>query len=102
MFCAAQALIPDDDDEELVDLAKSRRKERLATEKSIENKFVKQGDYRGKDVTQIQNAVNKLAKEGLSLESGDLKSLANAARYGRWPSKQTPSRSPSCGPHSQP
>jgi hypothetical protein len=76
---SAQALIPDDDDEELVDLAKSRRKERLATEKSIENKFVKQGDYRGKDVTQIQNAVNKLAKEGLSLESGDLKSLANAA-----------------------
>jgi len=78
--CAAQALIPDDDDEELVDLAKSRRKERLATEKTIENKFVKQGDYRGRDVSKIQNAVNKLAKEGLSLESGDLQGLANASR----------------------
>jgi hypothetical protein len=76
---SAQALIPDDDDEELVDLAKSRRKERVANEKKLENQFVKEGDYQGKDVTQIQNAVNKLAKEGLSLESGDLKALANAA-----------------------
>ena len=63
-----------------MDLAKSRRRERVANEKKLESKFVKQGDYSGRDVSQIQNAVNKLAKEGLSLDSGDLKSLANAAR----------------------
>lgn len=79
--CAAKALIPDDDDEELIDIAKSRRKERVATEKSVEKNFVKGGDYKGTDLTRVQNAVNKLAKEGLSLESGDLKSLAKTSRY---------------------
>ena len=62
----------------------------MANEKKLESKFVKQGDYSGKDVSQIQNAVNKLAKEGLSLDSGDLKSLANAARWA--------ARRVSCGP----
>lgn len=52
----------------------------MNTEKKLERKFVQQGDYSGRDVSQIQNAVNKLAKQGLSLDSGDLKSLANAAR----------------------
>jgi hypothetical protein len=53
----------------------------LATEKDLQNKFVGQGDSRGKDVSKIQNAVNKLAKQGLSLESGDLRGLADAGRY---------------------
>ena len=77
---AAKALIPDDDDEELIDIAKSKRKERVATEKSVEKSFVKGGDYKGTDLTRVQNAVNKLAKEGLSLETGDLKALAKTSR----------------------
>ena len=80
-FDAAKALIPDDDDEELIDIAKSRKKERLANEKSVEKSFIKGGDYKGRDLDRVQNAVNKLAKEGLSLETGDLKSLAKTSRY---------------------
>ena len=41
---------------------------------------MKGGDYKGSDLTRVQNAVNKLAKEGLSLETGDLKSLAKTSR----------------------
>lgn len=46
----------------------------------MEKKFVKSADYSGIDVSSVQNAVNRLAKEGLSLETGDLKSVA-ASRY---------------------
>lgn len=79
--CAAKALIPDDDDEELIDIAKSRKKERLANEKNLEKSFVKSAEFKGADLSRVQNAVNKLAKEGLSLETGDLKSLANTSRW---------------------
>lgn len=81
MLCAAKALIPDDDDEELVDLAKSRRKERLANDKKVAKSFVQEGDYSGSVIGKVQNAVNRLAKDGLSLEAGDLKSLAGSSRY---------------------
>ena len=73
-------MIPDDDDEELVDLAKSRRKERLANDRKVGRSFVQEGDYNGSTIGKIQNAVNRLAKDGLSLEAGDLKSVAGSAR----------------------
>lgn len=78
---AASALIPDDDDEELVDLAKSRRKERLENDKKVGKTFVSEGDYNSTTISKVQNAVNRLAKDGLSLEAGDLKSLASSARW---------------------
>ena len=77
---AAKALIPDDDDEELVDLAKSRRKERLQADKQLGKSFVQEGDYNNSTIAKVQNAVNRLAKDGLSLEAGDLKSLAGSAK----------------------
>ena len=61
-------------------MAKSRRKERLANERKVEKKFLTKADYSGADVSSIQNAVNRLAKEGLSLETGDLKALAASAK----------------------
>lgn len=80
VFVAARALLPaeDEDDEELVGLAKSRRKERMAEERRVQESFVNKADYTGADVVRVQNAVNKLAKGGLSLEAGDLSPLANA------------------------
>ena len=43
--CAARALIPDDDDEELIEKAKANRKKRLASEKEIETEFKKSGGF---------------------------------------------------------
>jgi len=42
---AARALIPDDDDEELIEKAKANRKLRLASQKEVEGEFKKSGGF---------------------------------------------------------
>ena len=42
---AARALIPDDDDEELIEKAKANRKLRLASQKEVETEFKKSGGF---------------------------------------------------------
>lgn len=42
---AAHALIPDDDDEDLIEKAKANRKLRLASQKEVETEFKKSGGF---------------------------------------------------------
>lgn len=50
---AARALIPDDDDEELIEKAKANRKKRLASEKEVETEFKKSGGFAEGEVGRI-------------------------------------------------
>ena len=54
---AARALIPDDDDEELIEKAKANRKKRLASEKEIETEFKKSGGFAE---GEVRHALNRL------------------------------------------
>ena len=86
---SALALLPDDDDADLVLKAKARRKKRLQEELAAEKKFVREEGLRyrhmhfminsrkvsraqdNKKLEQsVQNAVYNLAKSGSKLESG--------------------------------
>lgn len=63
--CAAKALIPDDDDEELIEKAKANRKTRLQTEKVAEKEYAKSGGFADSEVVAVQAS----AVLGLSLTS---------------------------------
>ena len=52
--CAAKALIPDDDDEELIEKAKANRKTRLETEKVAEKEYAKTGGFADSEVVAVQ------------------------------------------------
>ena len=52
--CAAKALIPDDDDEELIEKAKANRKTRLQTEKVAEKEYAKSGGFADSEVVAVQ------------------------------------------------
>ena len=54
MLLAARALIPDDDDEELIEKAKANRKNRLQTEKVAEKEYAKSGGFADSEVVAIQ------------------------------------------------
>lgn len=73
---AALALIPDDDDEELIEKAKANRKSRLASEKAAEKEYAKSSGFADGEVVAVQIAVNKLAKSGEALAAGDLPAVA--------------------------
>lgn len=51
---AAMALIPDDDDEELIEKAKANRKSRLQTEKVAEKEYAKSGGFADSEVVAVQ------------------------------------------------
>ena len=51
---AAMALIPDDDDEELIEKAKANRKTRLQTEKVAEKEYAKTGGFADSEVVAVQ------------------------------------------------
>ena len=53
-FLAAMALIPDDDDEELIEKAKANRKNRLQTEKVAEKEYAKTGGFADSEVVAVQ------------------------------------------------
>lgn len=73
---SAWALIPDDDDEELVAKAKANRKARLAQDKVQDRTFLKGEDITtsadGANLVPVQKAIAELAKTGSELEAGNL------------------------------
>ncbi|MEW5303794.1 MAG: hypothetical protein WDW36_006451 [Sanguina aurantia] len=75
----ALALIPDEEDEELVEKAKANRKARLAQQQTTTRQFIKSEGLNDvkldKELVPIQRAVLKLAKSGAQIEAADLKGV---------------------------
>ena len=69
---AAWALIPDDDDEDLVEKAKARRGEKLKAERGTEKKFVRSEGFSDASLAPVQKAVLQLAVAGSQLSEGNL------------------------------
>ncbi len=76
-WIAAQAILPtqDDEDEELINKAKSGRKARIQSELTTEKTFSKE-NYNDMAILTVARAVKKIAKSGEQLEKGDLKGVA--------------------------
>lgn len=83
----AWALIPDEEDEELLERAKANRQKRLAAQKETTRDFLKSEGLADKqldsELIPVQKAVIQLAKSGSQLESGDLKG-ASATLSSGW------------------
>ena len=77
---AAWALIPDDDDESLVELAKSRRSQKLKAELGTEKAFVRSEGFQDASLAPVQKAVLELAVVGSQLSSGDLAAVQDTLR----------------------
>ena len=78
----ALALIPDDDDVELITKARANRTKRLAEEKESEVKFT--AGARGSPLAGAQAAVATLQKAGAQLDSGDAAGAAATLEGGTW------------------
>lgn len=77
----ALALIPDDDDEDLVEKARANRRAKLAEEKATEREFERSAGYTKaleKDLIPVQKAVTALARAGAALEASDARAAASA------------------------
>ena len=77
----ARALIPDDDDEVLLQRAKARRQQRIQTELQAEKDFVKSEGFTRtladkKELAAIQTAVNQMLAVGGALDAGDVRGAA--------------------------
>eukprot|EP00882_Tetradesmus_deserticola_P003034 GHRQ01003221.1.p1 GENE.GHRQ01003221.1~~GHRQ01003221.1.p1 ORF type:complete len:217 (+),score=83.40 GHRQ01003221.1:835-1485(+) len=76
----AWALIPDEEDEELLERAKAKRKQRLAAQKETTRDFLRDGGIKDKqldsELLPVQKAVIQLAQSGSQLEAGDLKGVS--------------------------
>jgi hypothetical protein len=83
----ALALIPDDDDEELVERARANRKNRLASERQAEKAFTRSEGFvsktEQKDLVPVQRAVNSLALAGQQLAAGEV-NAASATLSDGW------------------
>ncbi|KAL4423316.1 hypothetical protein ABPG77_006111 [Micractinium sp. CCAP 211/92] len=83
----ALALIPDDDDEELVERARANRAKRLVEERQTQQAFARSSKNLDRVLEQelipVQRAINSLAAGGAQLEAGDVKA-ASAALSGSW------------------
>ena len=77
---AASALLPDDDDEDLILKAKSNRSKRLKEEKSTEQTYSRLAGLNRDDLASVQRAVNRLAKSGSDLDQGKLSDVASTLR----------------------
>ncbi|GLC40988.1 hypothetical protein PLESTB_000954800 [Pleodorina starrii] len=77
----ALALIPDEDDEDLVEKAKANRRARLAQQRGVTREFMTAENLKDarleQELVSVQKAVYKLSKSGSQLESGDLKAAAS-------------------------
>jgi hypothetical protein len=83
----AWALIPDEEDEELLLKAKANRQKRLQAQKEVTREFLREDGLKDKlldsELVPVQKAVFQLAKSGSQLESGDLKA-ASATLSSGW------------------
>jgi len=83
----AWALIPDEEDEELLERAKANRQKRLAAQKETTRDFLREEGLKDKqldsELIPVQKAVFQLAKSGSQLEAGDLKG-ASATLSSNW------------------
>ncbi|KAL4548283.1 hypothetical protein Ndes2526B_g00863 [Nannochloris sp. 'desiccata'] len=74
-------LIPDDDDEELVEKARANRKNRLASEKQTQKAFSRSEGFvdgaEKRNLVPIQRAINSLGLTGKQLSGGDVASAAS-------------------------
>ncbi|QDZ24179.1 hypothetical protein HOP50_12g67160 [Chloropicon primus] len=73
----AFALLPDDDDEELIRRAKEKRKTKLKEELATERNFVGLSKPTEDEIKTVQLAVAKMVKTGSLLEEGNLDAAAN-------------------------
>lgn len=77
----AWALIPDEEDEEMLERAKANRQKRLAAQKETTREFLRVEGIKDKqldsELIPVQKAVYQLAKSGSQLESGDLKGVSS-------------------------
>lgn len=82
----ALALIPDDDDEELVEKARANRAKRLAAERETQQAFSRSAKGLDRVLEQelipVQRAINNLAQSGAQLEAGDVKAAAGTLSGG--------------------
>ncbi|GAX80983.1 hypothetical protein CEUSTIGMA_g8418.t1 [Chlamydomonas eustigma] len=75
------ALIPDEEDEELVEKAKANRQKKLAAQKETTREFLKAEGLKdtklSQDLVVVQKGVFKLAEAGSKLEAGDIKAVSS-------------------------
>jgi len=83
----AWALIPDEEDEELLERAKANRRQRIASQKETTRVFLQEEGVVNKtlnaELVPVQKAVFQLAKSGSEIESGDLRA-ASSTLSGSW------------------
>jgi len=80
----ALALIPDEEDEELVEKAKANRRQRLAEQRTTTNEFLSSEGLTNKKLDPVQRAVYTLAKSGSQIESSDLAGAASTLSDSSW------------------
>lgn len=83
----AWALIPDEEDEELLERAKANRQKRIAAQKETTRTFLQEEGVTNRtlnaELVPVQKAVFQLAKSGSEIESGDLRA-ASSTLSGGW------------------
>eukprot|EP01024_Parvocaulis_polyphysoides_P075528 TRINITY_DN9761_c0_g1_i4.p1 TRINITY_DN9761_c0_g1~~TRINITY_DN9761_c0_g1_i4.p1 ORF type:complete len:216 (-),score=25.70 TRINITY_DN9761_c0_g1_i4:240-887(-) len=84
----ASALIPDDDDEIMIEKAKARRSARLQEQKEVQREFLTSEGIKDQSVQEqvdkIQRTVLKLAQSGKALEDGDLSKVGDVLSASEW------------------
>lgn len=77
----ALALIPDEEDEELLEKAKANRAARLAKNQEATREFIRDEGFSNKrlegELVPVQKAITLLAQSGSQLEAGDAKGAAS-------------------------
>lgn len=77
---AALALLPDDDDEDLVIKAKENRKSRLKSEITTQKQFARTEGFKDMSLAPLQKAVTQLARVGAQLSSGDVSAASGTLK----------------------
>eukprot|EP01025_Chloroclados_australasicus_P033889 TRINITY_DN3466_c0_g1_i2.p1 TRINITY_DN3466_c0_g1~~TRINITY_DN3466_c0_g1_i2.p1 ORF type:complete len:222 (+),score=24.32 TRINITY_DN3466_c0_g1_i2:77-742(+) len=84
----AFALIPDDDDEELIERAKAKRSVRLLQQKEVQREFLSSEGLKDRSVQEqvasVQRVVIQLAKSGKALENGDAQTASTELLRADW------------------
>jgi len=79
----AFALIPDDDDEDLLVKAKENRSKKLKSELGTEKTYAKSAGFKDTTLAPLQKAVTSLARVGSQLATGDVSGAASTLS-GNW------------------